>query len=218
MRALQCTSTQIVLIVAPPFLVLTTYFAFRHAAVWLGPERGYLVGFLFYWIFWCFLLPFLTVGVDGLRGMFQSPQPTFGTPNWLGVLLLLGPPLAMYITGFPGEVEKASLKIVLYSALFALANGTLEEILWRGAYISTFPKSWLWAYLYPAIWFGLWHLSPQVIYPSKMSGGPLAFALMSISLGLVWGWVAKTTGSIRWTVIAHILLNFAGLTGRWFVP
>ena len=69
-----------------------------------------------------------------------------------------------------------------------------------------------------AIWFGLWHLSPQVVHPSDMPGGAIAFALMSIPLGLVWGWVAWTTGSIRWTVVAHILLNFAGLAGRSFVP
>lgn len=172
---------------------------------------------MFYWICWCFLLSLLTVGPDGLREMFKAPHPMFGKPNWLGLLLLLGPPLVMYITRFPTEVKEASLKIVIYSALYALANGTMEEVLWRGAYVTAFPDSWLWAYLYPSIWFGLWHLSPQVVYPSKMPGGAIAFALMSISLGLVWGWVAKTTGSIRWTAVAHILLNFAVPAGRSFL-
>lgn len=116
-----------------------------------------------------------------------------------------------------GSVKGASPTIIIYSALFALANGPMEEVLWRGAYVTAFPDSWLWAYLYPSIWFGLWHLSPQVVYPSEMPGGTIAFALTSISLGLVWGWVAKITGSIRWTVIAHILLNFAGLAGRSFL-
>ncbi len=184
---------------------------------WLGPARGYLAGFLFYWICRCFLLPLLTVGAEGLREMFKTPQPMPGKPDRLWVFLLVGPPLVMYITRFPAEAKGASRKIVVYSALFALANGTMEEVLWRGAYITAFPNNWLWAYLYPSLWFGLWHLSPQVVYPSEMPGGAIAFALMSISLGLVWGWVAKTTGSIRWTVVAHILLNFAGLAGRSFV-
>jgi hypothetical protein len=103
-------------------LVLTTYLAFRHAAVWLGPERGYLLGFLFYWIFWCLLLSLFAVGTDGLRKMFKLPRPRFGKPNWLGVLLLVGPPLVMYSASFAVEVKDASLKIILYSALFALAN------------------------------------------------------------------------------------------------
>ncbi len=209
--------SQIVLLVVPPALLGTTYFAFKGLAAWLGPARGYLAGFLFYWIFWCFLASVLIVGPEGLREMFGTPSPRFGKPAWLGFLLLLGPPLVMYVTRFPAEVKGASLTIIAYSALFALANGTMEEVLWRGTYVIAFPDSWLWAYLYPAVWFGLWHLSPQVVYPSEMAGGALAFALMSISLGLVWGWVAKTTGSIQWTVMAHILLNFAGLAGRSFL-
>jgi hypothetical protein len=30
-------------------------------------------------------------------------------------------------------------------------------------------------------------------------------------LGLCWGWIAYHTGSIRWTVVSHVLLDFAGL-------
>ena len=184
MRALQFTGPQIALVSAPPCLLLTTYLAFRYAAARLGPGRGYLAGFLFYWICWCCLLPLLTVGPEGLREMFQAPQPMFGRPNWLGAFLLVGPPLVMYLARFPAEVKGASSKIVVYSALFALANGAMEEILWRGAYITAFPANWLWAYLYPSIWFGLWHLAPQAIYPSEMPDGALAFAFTSSC----WAW------------------------------
>ena len=165
---------------------------------------------------WCLLLALLTVGPHGLVDMFKAPRPAFGTPNWLGIILLLTPLLFSVAMGFPTGVKNASLKIIIYSALFALANGTLEEVLWRGTYVTAFPHSWLWAYLYPSVWFGLWHLSPQVVYPSKMPGGAVAFALMAIFLGLAWGWVAKTTGSIRWVAVAHVLVDFAGLAGYSF--
>jgi len=216
MGTLPYTSPQLVLILAPPFLLLTTRLAFRYAADRFGLARGYLRGFLFYWVCWGFLLPLLAVGAEGVREMFKTPQPAFGKPDWLGVLLLVGPPLVMYLTNFPTEVRRVSPKIILYSALFALVNGTMEEVLWRGVYVVLFSDSWLWAILYPSIGFGLWHLSPQEVYPSEIRGGVLGFALMSILLGLVWGWVAWTTGSIRWTVVAHILLNFGGLAGRSF--
>jgi len=84
------TSSQIGLLLAPPVLLGTTYFAFKELAVRLGSARGYLAGFLFYWICWCFLLSLLTVGPGGLREMFKPPQPMFGKPNWLGVFLLVG--------------------------------------------------------------------------------------------------------------------------------
>jgi len=50
-----------------------------------------------------------------------------------------------------------------------------------------------------------------------MPGGPAAFATMSIFMGLVFGWVTKKTGSIRWTTAAHILADFMGLAGFAFV-
>jgi len=67
------------------------------------------------------------------------------------------------------------------------------------------------------VWFGYWHLSPQVIFPSQMPGGSVAFATMSIFLGLVYGGVAKNTNSIRWTTVSHILTDFMGLAGLAFV-
>ena len=147
--------------------------------------------------------------------MYPVSTAPFGNPAWLGLLLLIGPPLATFLTGFRKRIQTASLTILVASALYALANGSLEEILWRGTYVSVFPDDWFFGYLYPAIWFGLWHISPQVVYPSPM--GSLPFALMAILLGLVWGFIAMTTGSILWVVVAHVLLNFAGLTGFSFL-
>ncbi|HEY76302.1 MAG TPA: CPBP family intramembrane metalloprotease [Thermoflexia bacterium] len=216
MRGPQFLPSQIVLVVAPPVLVATTYLVFRYSAARLGPARGYLVGFLFYWTVWCLLIPLLTVGPEGIRRMFSPPEPTFGRPGWLGVFLLVGPPLFMYLTVFPREIGSAGLTVAIYSALYAVVNGTMEEILWRGTFVTAFSGSWLWGYLYPAVWFGLWHLSPQAVEPSE-PGGAVGFALLSILLGLAWGWVARTSGSIRWTVVAHVLLNFAVPAGRWFV-
>jgi len=210
-------SIQTTLLLTPPILLVTTYFVYKGLASRFGPQRGYLGGFLFYWICWCFILPFLTIGPGGLKEMFQPPQPQFGKPAWLGPFLLITPPLVIYLTSFPAEIKKAGMAVILSSALFALANGTMEEVLWRGSYITAFPNSWLWAYIYPSIWFGLWHLAPQVIYPSNVPGGALAFAFMSIFLGLTWGWVAKTSNSIQYTIVAHIFLNFAGLAGKSFI-
>jgi membrane protease YdiL (CAAX protease family) len=216
MESIVLTRAQVILLVAPPILVITTYFTYKWLAARLGPERGYLGGFLFYWIVWCFLLSLLTVGPEGLREMFKAPNPQFGEPAWLGLILLLGPVVAsFFVTMFPARVKAATFAILVVSALFAIVNGTMEEVLWRGTYITAFHGNWLWGYLYPSVWFGLWHISPQVLFPSE--GGALRFALMAIFLGLAFGWVAMKTGSIRWPVVAHILLDFAGLAGLSFL-
>lgn len=216
MESIVLSRAQVILLVAPPILVITTYFTYKRLAARLGPERGYLGGFLFYWIVWCFLLSLLTVGPEGLREMFKPPHPQFGEPTWLGLILLLGPVVAsFFVTMFPARVKAATLAILVVSALFAIINGTMEEVLWRGTYIIAFQGNWLWGYLYPSVWFGLWHISPQVVFPSE--GGVWRFALMAILLGLAFGWVAMRSGSIRSPVAAHILLDFAGLAGFSFL-
>jgi membrane protease YdiL (CAAX protease family) len=71
--------------------------------------------------------------------------------------------------------------------------------------------------IYPAIGFGLWHLSPQSIFPHTGSGGKFGFAFSAIFLGLAFGWVAMSTGTILWVSVAHVLMDFAGMGGREYV-
>ena len=122
-----------------------------------------------------------------------------------------------YATSFPVKVRSASMDLIVASALFALVNGTMEEVLWRGSYLVEFPHSWFWGYVYPAIWFGLWHLAPQVVQKAQIPGGAITLALGATVSGLVWGLVAKTSGSVRWTVLTHILYNFSNLRGDLFL-
>ncbi len=208
---------QKILLIAPPLLLVTTYFVFNFLAGVLGSINGYLGGFLFYWIIWCGLLPLFLLGPNGIRNLFKDAHPRFGKPAWLGLLFLIGPAITPFFTLFLPRVMNITSTILFISILFAITNGTFEEILWRGTFVSIFPSKWLWSYWYPAIWFGYWHLSPQVVFPSEMPGGPIAFATISIFMGLVFGWVVKKTGSIRYVTIAHIFTDLMGLAGLAFV-
>ena len=44
------------------FLSITTYFAFHLLTFRYGPQTGYFLGFVFYWLFWCFTIPFFLFG------------------------------------------------------------------------------------------------------------------------------------------------------------
>jgi hypothetical protein len=131
-------------------------------------------------------------------------------------VLLLIPPILGFSTAFPRALKEAmsnsNLSLIIpLSALIALVNATLEELLWRGAYVRAFPKRiWL-GYLYPALGFALWHLAPLSVRPSAMPGGAASFVAGAFILSLCWGWIAWWTGSIRWTVVSHILLDLSGL-------
>jgi hypothetical protein len=141
-------------------------------------------------------------------------RPQFGQPAWLGLLMLIIPLLLGYGYAFPRAVKQANLTIILLSALIALVNGSLEELLWRGAYVSVFPESWFFGLFYPAIGFAVWHFAPQAVFPSRAPGGNLALVVVAGLVGLMWGWVALQSGSILWTTVSHVLFDFSGLGAR----
>jgi membrane protease YdiL (CAAX protease family) len=63
----------------------------------------------------------------------------------------------------------------------------------------------------PLLGFGLWHLAPRSVSRSTHPGGMLSFVAVAMVFGLCWGWVAYRAASIRWVVVSHVLLDFAGL-------
>jgi membrane protease YdiL (CAAX protease family) len=208
---------QIILILAPVLLLLTTYFAFRQLVSRFGPRRGYLAGFLFYWIAWGFLLPLWLLGPQGVARLYRLGFPILGNPAWLGALLLIFPLLLGYGYAFPRAIRQATLQILLLSMAIAIINGALEELLWRGAYIAAFPGQWFLGMIYPAIGFAIWHFAPQSVFPNKAPGGNLSLVVVAGIVGLMWGWVAMQIGSLLLVTLSHILFDFSGLGGRIYL-
>jgi len=61
------------LLALPILLVLSTALVFVFASKWLGKEFGYLLGFVFYWLVWCLLVPLFILKREGL-GALVPPQ------------------------------------------------------------------------------------------------------------------------------------------------
>jgi membrane protease YdiL (CAAX protease family) len=124
---------------------------------------------------------------------------------------LLLPLVLAYGTALPRTLPLATLPIVVGSAAIALVNGVGEEVLWRGLYLRSFPgQAWL-SLFWPAVGFAVWHFAPQSIRANTMSGGAVSLVLVAGVVGLLWAWVARQSGSLRWVAAAHVLFDFAGL-------
>ncbi len=54
---------QITLLIAPWLLIATTYLVYQLLERRFGKKRGYLGGFLFYWIGWCMLFPLALLAI-----------------------------------------------------------------------------------------------------------------------------------------------------------
>jgi membrane protease YdiL (CAAX protease family) len=195
-------------------LLGSTTSVFRRLAARLGPKGGYFGGFLFYWLFWCLLLPMWVLGPRRLPALFREGFAPLARPTRFDLLLLAVPPMVGYSLAFPRALAQANKKIVLASAGQALVNASAEELLWRGTYQAVFPRSFALGYLYPSVGFAEWHYAPQVVFPSRYPGGASSFVVSAGLFGLLWARVASRSGSIGWCVVSHILLDFSGLGAR----
>ena len=205
---------RIALLAAPPLILGTTLIVFRLLVAHLGLKAGHLCGFLFYWVVWCALLPLWVLGTDGINRVFKPGSSRFGQPPAIGVVLLVLPCLLGYGYAFPRALHHANASIILLSAILALTNGTLEELLWRGSYLKTFPADWLRGWAYPSLGFAVWHFAPLAVLPNRAPGGNLLFVLVAGAAGMMWGWVAYRSRSILWATVAHVLFDFSGLGAR----
>jgi membrane protease YdiL (CAAX protease family) len=201
---------QIALLITPWALLATTYLCYATLKRHLRAPLAYLGGFAFYWVAWCIVLPLVLLGPRSLADLFRVAPP-FGDPVWLGAFCLVGPPLVSFASIFPGALRRASPKVFLASAICAIVNGTLEEVLWRGAYTGLFPDSFWLGQFYASVGFAAWHFAPQCVYPYTGPGGRVGLVVAVGFLGMLWAWVAGNTGAILWTVVSHILVDFTAL-------
>jgi len=203
-----------VLLIAPLVVMLTVYLVLVPLVERYGPGRGMLYGYLFYWGFWCIIFPLWAVGLEGFKRMFTPSAKSVGKVGWL----LLAIPVIIYPAFYLPEVwQQITLTVVLLSLLVALVNGTLEELLWRGTYVTAFPDNRFLGYLFPSVAFGVWHVAPYAALPEFEAAGAVMGIAGGTLFGLCWGWVAWKTGSIRLAAISHVLANFLAMAALNFM-
>jgi hypothetical protein len=199
-----------------PFLVpLSTYILF---VSFPGSHPLAFLGNTLYWIFWCLLIPWFILGRIKLFSLLHPktlliPKPfsvfhaiAFLLPIFIGFMVLIPGVL-------PPELKELNINAhpiatIFLILLISLWNGTLEEILWRGAYGGFFKNNLFLSFIYPSIGFGLWHLSPYGAL-SGFRSEVFLFTAGGMVFGFCWGWLAWKTKSIRLSVLSHIGSNIA---------
>jgi len=204
---------QLIRFIAPPLIVLSNILIFQLGKLLWGATGGYLAGFCCYWIGWCFLFSIWFIGFKNLKSLFQLRRHFITKRLWIILPLLLIFPIVTFFVSFLPYFREAGIGIILVALVFAVINGTLEELLWRGALIAAYPTNKWGGYIYPTLFFGAWHIAPELILPNPLSGGPLSFIGGALVMGFAWGWIAWRSHSILLTTIAHVLTNFFGFVG-----
>ncbi|WP_162055199.1 CPBP family intramembrane glutamic endopeptidase [Pontibacter pamirensis] len=192
------------------FLILPlTFAAFFFLPQLLGKTVGYLASFCIYWLY-CLLH-----GVQ-LKGNNMAKLYTWPPLNRQNVLLLFlcfVPAVGAFFAAF--LITYSQLNSTLYFILVAaaLVNGFVEELYWRGAFISRY-KQHLWlAFIFPTLLFGLWHISVYAAYGITYQGGFLPLVGGAFFMGCLWGYTAYKQQRVLAPTMAHILTNFFAFSG-----
>ena len=197
---------QLAALAAPPVLIASTYLVFQAGTGWFGPRWGYLGGFVFFWAVWCFGFSVWAIGPRGVATVLRPTRPRLPRPAALWCVLLAVPVVGGFLTRLLPELPGATITVLALALVIAWLNATAEELLWRGVYIRLFPGRPVAGWLYPAVLFALWHVSP-----ASVRGSSIVLVSSAAVLGLLYGWIAQQTGTIRYTILAHALVNSMGL-------
>ncbi|MGD8813072.1 MAG: CPBP family glutamic-type intramembrane protease [Anaerolineales bacterium] len=197
-------SKQRIAIVAPLMLIGVMYVIFNLLANAFGDSWriAWYLGLIIYWLIWGGIFSSWMIGKESIRRIVRPQKLTL---KILGMVLF---PLAMaglykLIPGMAYDHPSIWLFLLLVST--TLGNGFFEELLWRGVYMEIFPNNILWRIIWPSIWFALWHYVPVSIAPD---GNILGYIIGSGLMGFYLSLIARKTGTIYWTIIAHAVGGF----------
>ena len=129
------------LLLLPLALILTTAFVFYISSNLFGSNLGYVIGFSFYYIFWCYGATLAFLGRKGFVSLFTEVNPLFSKKNYYLIIIFFMIALGTIIMYLIPSINEATFNLILLAIPLALVHGVGEEALWRGLYIRTFPKN-----------------------------------------------------------------------------
>lgn len=145
-------------------------------------------------------------GRESIRRWSRPPQGAWG---WSILAIVVGLiPLPLFLLNWK---LFDSVWLGLAWLIFALINAPLEEGYWRGLLLDRtigWP-GWL-SILYSSFFFAINH--PLTFGVQSIANRHPVTLISTFVMGLVWAIVYRKTGSLRWVVIAHILVDLFNLS------
>lgn len=194
---------QIALILHALALIAALIFVVPALTQTLGGPTGYLLSLAFYWLAFC--LPVMLFHVRGRRSPMLFSEKLPWCDWWIPGLLLLQVGMVSLIVVVP-QTSLLTTHAATLAALVALINGPLEEVAWRGGFMTRFAKNPRLGLVLSALLYTLWHAPLLLSHGVDIDWLPLLGG--AATLGLLWSWIAWRSGSVFWVSIAHVLTSF----------
>lgn len=213
---------QWVLICCAPVLCISMLLLMPFLTIKMGKTAGYITGFCIYWFIFCLPVSvYCSGGLSRLREIYRQKSNITTAKRKIYYLLALIPCIATFFAVFKDAAPLAGFQVMSIALVFAIINGTLEEMFWRGIFNKLFNENLFSAYFYPSLFFGSWHIALYFANGIVYQGGFPSLVGGSLFMGLLWGLAAFKTKSVKIVTAAHILTNFFAFTGliyqNWFM-
>ncbi|KPU44315.1 CAAX amino terminal protease self- immunity [Oxobacter pfennigii] len=189
----------------------------------MSKAAAYIFISIVYWGVFCIPLSLYYLGgANGIEKLHEKQPVSIpsGKKMLIHVLVFM-PCIATLFVVFIPTISVAPIQVFAISMLYAIMNGTIEELYWRGVFTNIFPDDILKSYILPTLMFGLWHIALYFIKGMEYHGGLIALVGGATFMGFLWGYAAYKTKSIRAVTAAHIITNFFAFSGmiymNWFV-
>jgi membrane protease YdiL (CAAX protease family) len=196
-------------VITSPFLIISVNFGVAFLfGQWIG-KWAFVPMIVIGWMLWLFFILRYGKG-PSVKSWLQKPT---GSKGWMVLAIITGLiPLPLFI------LHKDTLShwnVWLPWITLALINPWIEEFYWRGLLLD-YTKNWAnWgSVMYSSILFSLNHAAFGV--NSELNSG-IEIILSTLVMGIAWGFVYKKTNSLRWTILAHFLVDFLGLSVSAFL-
>lgn len=195
---------QIELVAAGVALIVVLLLAVPPVTRSLAPAWGFVLVLGAYWFIYCIPVSLRFIASGDRPGLFARRVER--RDFWL-VGLLVVQLCGVFFGALWPHLNELNAAAVGLAIVVGLINGTLEELAWRGGYISTFRDKPIVGFLIGWVLFSLWHIPLSMTAGMVFEGGPLMLVASSAGLGLLWSAVAFRTGSLAYVIPAHILTN-----------
>ena len=197
------------IVVLSPFLIIAVNFGIAYTFGELIGKWAFIPMITIGWVLWLFLI-LKFGGIESTKNWIKKPT---GKIWWSILAILIGLiPLPLFI--FHSDTLSEWM-IWLPWIMLALINPWIEEFYWRGLLLD-YTKNWPnWtSVFYSGFLFAINHAAFGI--NSELNSG-FEIVISTFIMGIVWGFVYKKTKSLRWTILAHFLVDFLGLSAPAFL-
>ncbi|MBL8076715.1 MAG: CPBP family intramembrane metalloprotease [Anaerolineales bacterium] len=149
------------------------------------------------------------LGGGGKEAVHRWLRPPRGAWGWSALAILVGLiPLQLFLQNWK---LFDSFDLVLLSLLLIVINPFLEEGYWRGLLLDQMQAwpGWL-SVVYSSFFFAIDHPLTFGVF-SIANRHPVTF-ISTFIMGVVWAIAYKKTGSLRWLIVGHLLVDIFNLS------